>query len=113
MNEDYKTLLINIGYRFAEANNISNINHVSFDTRHDLIQMIQEHNTEASEILNSFYTTVIEDFNEKERSDFNQISFMAWILKQQEIKQKLKRTTESLIDYSSKNNINLNGLFII
>ncbi len=113
MNEDYKTLLMNIGYRFAEANNISNINNITFDSRHDLVIMVQNCNLDAFEILNSFYEIVIEDSNEKERSDFSQISLMAWILKQEEIKLKLKRATEALIKYTSKNNININDLFII
>lgn len=113
MREEYKTLLINIGYRFAEANNISNINHITFDSRNDLLLMFKNCNLEAFDLLNTFYEIVIEDFNEKERSDFSQTSLMAWILKQEEIKLKLKSATEALIYYTSKNNINISDLFII
>ena len=112
MNEDYKTLLINIAYRFADANNIKKFDKITFDNRDQLIEMIKQVNIELSQMLNSFYELVIEVFNEKESNDFTQISLMDWILKQLEIKEKLKVSILDLVDYAFKNNINLKDLLI-
>ena len=113
MNSILKEMLMQFAYRFAKANNISNINY-TFDDRRVLISEIKNIDNKFGRVIEDFYysfESVFEIKNKKLDNDSLQTLF-EWFKDLTIAESKLRADFEKLKDISKNNHLEIEDLIV-